>query len=194
MHPAGAGEEQTRSIYGHARQRAGLVGIHRTQEALRITLFGKGQLPLTLPVIGAQLQYAAGLPAVLALRQDLMQQAQAEGIAGLNVARLGRLMSREPAVEYALSIAGAFGCGPVMPFYQGHLPAASCQGQGGSAAGNSSAYDQRAALAGRRPGAGQPGSATSSGACDSAGQGAAEHFPLAPVTLDLAHLEADRLH
>src|SRR5690606_20673848 len=66
-----------------------------------------------------------------------------------------------------------------------------CQGQGGSAAGQSSAYDQRAALAGRRLGSSQPGSAPGSSA--GAGQGAAEHFPLAPVTLDLAHLEADRL-
>src|SRR5690554_8078308 len=100
-------------------------------------------------------------------------------------------MSRELAVENALSIAGGFGRGPVMPFYQGHLPAASCQGQGGSAAGQSSAYDQRAALAGRRLGSGQPGGSPCSSA--GAGQGAAEHFPLSPVTLDLAHLESDLL-
>src|SRR5690606_39488265 len=81
-------------------------------------------------------------------------------------------MGRELAVENALSIAGGFGRGPVMPFYQGHLPAAACQGQGGSAAGQSSAYDQRAALAGRRLGSGQPGGAPGSSA--GAGQGAAE--------------------
>src|SRR5690606_10345309 len=81
--PASTREEQAGPLQLEARQGAGLIRINAVQEALRVTLLAELPVARGLLLIATELQHATGRPGALTLDQNLVQQSQAVGVAGL---------------------------------------------------------------------------------------------------------------